>query len=41
MLYNYVKYVNVADEIEVNTTWEFRNCYFQYNFLNWIISVIY
>ena len=29
MLYNDVKYVNVANEIEVNTTWEFDNCYFQ------------
>ena len=29
MLYNDVNYVNVADEIEVITTWEFKNCYFQ------------
>ena len=29
MLYNDVTYENVANEIEVNTTWELKNCYFQ------------
>ena len=38
---NDITYVNVANEIEVNRTWEFKNCYFQLNFLNCIISVIY
>ena len=41
MLYNDLKYVNVTNEIEVHTTWEFKNCNFQYIFLKWIISVIY
>ena len=40
MLYNDLKYVNVANTIEVHTTLEFKNCNFQYIFLNWIISVI-
>ena len=40
MLYNDLKYLNVANEIEVLTTSELKNCYFQYTFLNWIISVI-
>ena len=38
MLYNDLKYVNVANKIEEHTTLEFEN--FQYIFLNWIISVI-
>ena len=38
MLYNDLKYVNVANNIEEHTTLEFEN--FQYIFLNWIISVI-
>ena len=40
MLYNDLNYVNVANKIEVHTTSEFKNCNFQYMFLNWIISVI-
>ena len=40
MLYNDLKYVNVANKIEEHTTLEFKNCNFQYIFLNWIISVI-
>ena len=40
MLYNDLKYVNVTNEIEVNTTWEFKNFNFQYIFLKWIISLI-
>ena len=40
MLYNDVKYLNVANEIEVVKTLEFKNCNFQYILLNWIISVI-
>ena len=41
MLYNDLKYVNVTNEIEVRTTWEFKNFNFQYIVLKWIISVIY
>ena len=41
MLYTDLKYVNVANDIEVHTTWEFENYNFQYIFLKWIISVIY
>ena len=40
MLYNDLKYLNVANLTEVLTTLEFKNCNFQYIFLNWIISVI-
>ena len=40
MLYNDLKYVNVANKIKEHTTLEFKNCNFQYIFLNWIISVI-
>ena len=40
MLYNDLKYVNVANKIKEHTTIEFKNCNFQYIFLNWIISVI-
>ena len=40
MLYDDLKYLNVANEMEVLTTLEFKNCNFQYIFLNWIISVI-
>ena len=40
MLYNDLKYVNVTNKIKVHTTLEFKNCNFQYIFLNWIISVI-
>ena len=32
MVYNDVRYENVANEIKVNRTWEFKNCYFQYFF---------
>ena len=39
MLHNDLKYVNVANKIEVHTTLEFNNCNFQYIFLNLIISV--
>ena len=40
MLYNYLKYLNVANRIEIHMTLGFKNCNFQYFFLNWIISVI-
>ena len=40
MLYNDLKYVNVANKIKEHTTLELQNCNFQYMFLNWIISVI-
>ena len=39
MLYNDLKHVNVTNEIEEHTTWEFKS--FQYIFLKWIISFIY
>ena len=39
MLYNDLKFVNVTYKIKVHTTLEFKNCNFQYIFLNWIISV--
>ena len=32
MLYNDLKCVNVANEIEIRTTLEFKNCNFQYIF---------
>ena len=41
MLHNDLKYVNVANKIEVQATLEYKNCNFQYIFLNLIISVIY
>ena len=40
MLHNDLKYVNVANKIEVHVTLEYKNCNFQYIFLNLIISVI-
>ena len=40
MLYNDLKYVNVANKIKVYTTLEFKNCNFQFFFLNWNISFI-
>ena len=40
MLNNDLKYVNVANKIEVHATLEYKNCNFQYIFLNFIISVI-
>ena len=40
MLHNDLKYVNVANKIEVHTTLEFKNCNFQYILLNLIISII-
>ena len=40
MLHNDLKYVNVANKIEVHTTLEFKNCNFQYIYLNLIISII-
>ena len=40
MLYHDLNYLNVANEIEVLTTLELKNCNFQYIFLNLIISVI-
>ena len=40
MLHNDLKYVNVANKIEVQATLEYKNCNFQYIFLNLIISVI-
>ena len=40
MLHNDLRYVNVANKIEVHTTLEFKNCNLQYIFLNLIISVI-
>ena len=40
MLYNDLKYVNVANKIKEHTTLELKNCNFQYICLNWIISVI-
>ena len=39
MPYDDLKYVNVTNIIKVHTL-EFKNCNFQYIFLNWIISVI-
>ena len=41
MLSNEPTYLNVANKVEINQTKEFKNCYFQYIFMNWIISVIY
>ena len=40
MLYNDLKYLNVANKIKEHTTWEFKICNFQQQKLNWIISVI-
>ena len=40
MLYNEMNYVKVCTERDVCTAQEFKNCNFQYIFLNWIISVI-
>ena len=40
MLYNDIKYVKVANKIEVHATLEYKNCNFQYIVLNLIISVI-
>ena len=40
MLHNDLKYVNVANKIEVQATLEYKNCNFQYMFLSLIISVI-
>ena len=40
MLYNDLKYVNVAKKIKVHTTLEIKICNFKYIFLNWIISVV-
>ena len=40
MLHNDLKYVNVANKIEVQATLKYKNCNFQYIFLNLIISVI-
>ena len=40
MLHNDLKYVNVANKIEVHTTLEYKNCNFQYNLSDLIISVI-
>ena len=39
MLSNELKYLNVANKVEINQTKEFKNCNFQYIFLNWIISI--
>ena len=40
MLYNDLKHENVGNKIDVHSTREFKNCNFQYIFLNLIISVI-
>ena len=40
MLHNDLKYVNVANNIEVHATLENKNCNFQYICLKLIISVI-
>ena len=40
MLHNNLNYVNVANNIEVHATLEYKNCNFQYICLNLIISVI-
>ena len=40
MLHNDLKYVNVANNIEVHATLEYKKCNFQYICLNLIISVI-
>ena len=40
MLHNDLKYVKVANKIEVHAILEYKNCNFQYIFLNLIISVI-
>ena len=40
MLHNDLKYVNVANKIEVHATLEYKNCNFQYIFLTLIISII-
>ena len=40
MLYNNLRYVNVANKTKEHTPLEFKNCNFQYIFLNWITSVI-
>ena len=40
MPYNDLKYLNVVNKIEVQSTLEFKNCNFQNILLNWIISVI-
>ena len=41
MLSNDLNYLNMTYTMEIQPTWEFKSCNFQYIFLNWIISVIY
>ena len=41
VLCNDLNYLNVTNTVEINPTWEFKSCNFQYIFLNWIISLIY
>ena len=40
MLHNDLKFLNVANKIEVQTTLEYKKCNLQYIFWNLIISVI-
>ena len=40
MLHNDIRYVNVANKIEVQATLVYKNCNFQYIFINLIFSVI-